>query len=62
MMIYLFRKCCTGPTFRSLHLHFSQNRLASGFAKYGLFIALQYKMASRLNARKKTAECEIDLT
>lgn len=41
------------PAFRSLHVHFSQNRLASGFAKYGLLIALQYKMASCLNARKK---------
>ena len=31
------------PTFRSLHLHFSQNRLESEFAKHNLFVALQYK-------------------
>ena len=41
------------PTFRSLHLHFLQNCLESASTLQGLFITLQYKMASRLNSRKK---------
>jgi ferredoxin-like protein FixX len=33
-------------------MHFSQNSLESAFAKWSLFITLQYKIASRLNSRK----------